>query len=274
MPIRTAIKGAAGFRGAGCVRSGVDGRDRLWAPLAGALPLPDEWDERHLEPYLPTVFDQGASNSCVAQASAMAMALVEAVLGLPFAPRSRRWWYLMARLADRIEGDVGSRIRTAMKVAAKHGVMLESDHPWSVRKLDKRPKVDLIMAGHEASGFSYEWIRQTGEERLKAVRLALQQGLPVVFGGPVSRQYQRLSRSEGQRPWNLEGQRVVGLHARTFVRALPDGHFREVNSYGRRWGDQGLATIEDAYIAEEAFDVIVFRDWKRARRQVEALRAA
>lgn len=268
------LRAALRQRGAGCIADAPDPAAHGWDPLVGAAPLPPDWNAaRGLEAYLPTIYDQGATNSCVANAFALAIGIVETVLGLPYEPVSRRDVYYRSRFADKIKGDLGSRIATTARVVRKWGAALEEDVPFSSIRIDKPPPASALMDGFERSGLVYERIFATGNQLLAELVLATQQGRPVVFGGPLVKRYYD-HRGSGTLVAPKAGETITGRHAQVLVRFMPDGRPRIANSWGRAWGDGGLAYWSADYLLEHCRDFTVIRDWRRAQQAVEARRAA
>lgn len=265
MTVQTIARALLRRRGSGFIADKPDPEARVWSPLAGGPRLPPDWDEkRGLEAYVPTIYDQGASNSCVAQAFALAIGTLECLLGLPYEPVSRRDLYYRSRFADGIQGDVGSRIATTARVARKWGIAKESDWPFSSIRIDQPTPVSALVEGYERSGLVYEKVTAQGDKLIEALKSATMMGYPVVFGGPLVKRYSDFT-GKGTLTPPKAGETITGLHAQTLLRLDVFGRGRVANSWGYGWGDRGLAWWTPGYFVEHCRDFTIIRDWRRAR---------
>ena len=261
---KRAIRQAKGLKGRGHVPNEVDFRDILWGGASAARTGSTGEKYDTLEPFVPKVTDQGAANTCVARMLENLVAISESVNNQSYDPIAANPLYHMAQLKDGIVGDVGSRIRTAIKVLQKHGCPKASVIPYSPVNVNKGVRADQLIGGWNSSGLKYEMIEFEGEKKLVAIDNALEHGHPVGFGMLVD---QRFMDYTGSKVITLpaEDAAFIGGHALTLVGPRNSaGVYRGLNTYGRSWGDHGFFNISQDYISRLARDVTVMYGWKNA----------
>jgi hypothetical protein len=221
-----------------------------------------------LEPYLEEIIDQGAANSCVGCMTRNLVSITESIAGRTFDPISHRAVYKLARAKDGIKGDIGSRISTAMRVAQKHGAPKEKDVPYSDVFIDAAIPLIKLVNGWNSSGFRYEHIFKSGEDKLKEIDAALRAGYPVGLGALVDR---RFMESTGTKVYFDPGEAAdwIGGHAMVLVAPRnKDGVYRLLSSWSKGWGDNGLINADQEYISKRAQDITIAYGWKRANLEV------
>lgn len=238
-----------------------DERDVSWSPLAGMRPA--KLPYLNLEPFVPKLLNQGPTSSCVGQAAESAIAIREAVLGLPYNPPSARGIYTLARATHDSEHiDGGTYPRAAWKAIAKHGCPLKADWPWSVAGINDVPPSMTLLRGFRCAGFGYEHIFEVGDAKLERIKLAIGQGLPVFFGTTVRSGFMN---HRGPGVYYSLGS-VEGGHAMVIVGWRPmDGAFRILNSWGRSWGDGGFAWVDPQWVKDSFRDLTVCHSWKNEK---------
>lgn len=230
--------------------------------LAPKLTVDSTVDEVDLSRY-STPSQQGPLNSCAGNATADAVEIVAAVeeeaLALaegrsprPTVQLSRLFVYSMSRLLHDLDGDgqadlnldEGTYVRTCLDVLARFGICREDLWPYDTSKVFTAPswKAMREAVGHRIH--SYYRIRETGFDRLEAIKLALQAKHPVVFGTKVSSTF--LSNS-GPDTEDTPTQ-FVGGHAMVIVGFTSDGRFKVKNSWGEGWRNKGFAYLTSDYI--------------------------
>jgi C1A family cysteine protease len=148
-----------------------------------------------------------------------------------------------------IEGDVGEdagcEIRDAIKCAAKIGVAHESRWPYKISKYDVKPPANVYADALKFKALEYQ---RVGVSTF-AVRTALAQGYPVVFGISLFESFESIAvERTGMVPMpNLSKEQLLGGHCMLVVGyGQRDGHFTVRNSWDNDWGDKG-----DCYIPEQ-----------------------
>jgi C1A family cysteine protease len=266
-------------RGLGYYPDEPDGRD--WDIDKMALRSYDPASVRvTLSADAPQAYDQGRTSSCVAQAMAGAIHILERrsrrlVSGAPIAQTPSRLflYYCSRRLHSGGPAifDNGTYLRTCAKAMNRIGVPDESlwkftTNPFTV---NRQPAGVAYMRGHARAGGEYFRIRDTGAGRVKAIQAALEAGYPVCFGTRVSEDFLR---SNGaplvQRP--AQSDPIAGGHAMCIVgyEKRPGGLVFEVrNSWGRNWRDDGHCWFTEDYIRwPHSSDFQIIRGWARLRK--------
>lgn len=255
------LKGKAERHGLGWVPNDFDERDVTWTPKATARPA--KLPLLSLERFIPKILNQGATGSCVGQAVESSIAIRESLLGLPYNPPSARAVYLMARATHgSLKDDSGTYPRAAWKVLGKHGCPLKNEWPWDAAKINDIPPSVMLLNGFKNSGFRYEHIFELGNAKLERIRLAIGEGYPVFFGTEV---HDGFALHTGPGVYAPRG-RSLGGHAMVIVGSRPeDGAFRVLNSWGRSWGDGGLAWVDPMWVMAEFRDLTIARGWPAER---------
>lgn len=205
-----------------------------------------------LRPYC-TETDQFSASSCVGNATADSVEILDALEGRPRVQLSRLFVYTLARNlmdADRdgrsdINQDDGTYIRLAFDVLSKFGICTEAKWPYDLSKLYTLPS---LKAMREATGHhihSYYRISETGDDRCDAVLQALRSNHPVVFGTLIDKAFMNLS---GDTPVGIPKGDIEGGHAMIVVGYLTGLGFIVKNSWGRGWGDYGFWIMKPEYL--------------------------
>lgn len=256
------------LHGAGWRPDAPDSRDYDFACL-GVLDARRNWAT--LRENCPPVYDQGGTNSCVAQAFAAGIEIRESIACLmPLAP-SRLFMYWQAR---RTHGaglrDQGTYLRAAAKMLNRVGVPDEEYWPWSTasHRVNRRPSWQAHMRAHPRIGGRYVRIlAPAGEERLASIRAALESGHPVAFGTNVDAAFMHnYGDTIITRP--LDPSKAIGGHAMLIVgyqRHDDWGYIFDVrNSWGERWRNNGYAWLTEDYINDSASrDFQIIDGWTR-----------
>lgn len=265
MALGYSIKLAVSGRGRGYLPDSVDDRDLIYsAPTAPAIPRPAN---HSLEPHAVARLDQGAANTCVAHGFIHAIAIVEDILGLEYEPLSLLAPYAASRAyhgGQRV--DAGTYPRTMAKALTKLGVPRASVWPYDLRNINRNPPPQAYLEGYARRGGSYRRITATGQARIDAVCAALAEGLPVVIGSLVDRDFQQLRGPRRIAP-PVFLKNIVGGHLWTLIGYQDHGaRFESLNSYGRQWRDDGIAELDGEYIAwEHTQDLMIIDGWHRVR---------
>lgn len=267
MSILTKAKSLAGKKGRGWLPSDPKVTDREYVPRQRAARTGD--GVVHLEQCVPTIYSQGATGSCVAQAIAGAIGTRERWLGLPYTTEthgiSRRDLYYRSRYAHGDhQDDSGTYIPVALHELRHHGVALERDFPWSETFINRGTPAVLVHKGFERSGLVYERIIAGGEAKLEALAAAFAEGLPVVFGAMLPSSFALHAGEQVYTP--TRGEPTIGGHAMYCVAINPvTGDVLLVNSWGPRWGFGGRAWVSAQWVMDAWRDIHVMRGWRRVQ---------
>jgi len=224
----------------------ADARDRSYGAIARtrADELPRKMDmRRHMTP----VEDQGRLGTCVPNA------LVGAIEYL-YARKLRRWpclkprdysrlfVYYWARYLDGIEGDDGSRPRTAIKALKTFGVCKEKLWRYDQLKWSQKPPPRIMQKALRHRVDDY-WRVNDRTEMLRA----LADGLPVTFGLVLYESFDKVGK-DGIVPMPGKDERIIGRHAMLACGFLGGGSNVVVrNSWGNSWGDGGYCYMPIEY---------------------------
>lgn len=240
----------------GCMPSPEDARDFIFR---SSEPTKDSAD---LEPHLPTVLYQGNVPSCVAVATAHAVAIEERIRGLRRSTPSRRWIYYYARKRDNAVKTPldGTYIRYALSSIRKLGCPPESSCKYStkVSLLNSKPSGKAAMAAASRMFMRYEWI--TGDRCLN-IRRALSIGHPVIFGTMVGE-----SLSDYKTGQVLDTPKeTYGGHAMCIIgyrRAGRSWEYKVLNS----WRGREIVWFSEDYINwRQSHDFAIISGWEKVK---------
>lgn len=218
-----------------------DARDQRmgWA-RPGAL-----YQASSLRRYVREVFDQGHTNTCVAQSAIMALAIRLVIRGQGWMLYSRLFPYWFGRTLRQRFTDGGCFPRELLKALASVGSPLEKKWPFDPRRVQQRPPPSLHR---EAVDLTFRYERCIDNETTAE---ALLQGCPVVFGMPVDEEFVK---DEGPHVITKVG-KPIGNHMMTVVGNDPERRaFLVLNSYGIGYRDLGYVWISWDVMAEKAMD--------------------
>jgi hypothetical protein len=257
------------IRQLGWLQNKADPRDYDFDML-GLPEGPGGVQESLLDRKIPRL-NQGSIPSCVGNAIANAIMIRERAVGFDPEIPSRLYLYFNARRKRQKPVRVtGTYIRDAMKMMTKVGVPDEVFWPYSTRKriVNKRPSWDAIMMAHSRRGGEYYTIQTYGNQRLKDIRIAIDNSLPVVFGTPVDSKFLQ---AEGPMVVRRPTGDLVGGHAMvvTGYRKDPNGEwlFEVLNSWGDKWRNNGVVWLHESYFRwARTSDLTVIRGWDKLRK--------
>jgi C1A family cysteine protease len=112
------------------------------------------------------------------------------------------------------------------------------------------PSFSALRAAYDAhSPTDYRRIVGSGEQKLQAVRRALADGFPVIFGCGVDDAFCQ-GAFDATKPLSPPApNRVVGGHCMTLVGYDGDA-FHVLNSWSEEWGEQGYCWFAPEYLLE------------------------
>lgn len=254
-----------GKRGTGWIPNDDDSLD--WDVGRMRLLNTDLPKEHSLFKHVVSVRNQRSASSCVGEAVAGAVGIVQNRLGISSEPLSSLDPYWYARyLHGAHKRDAGTRIRLACKAMQRRGIPDEKYWPFSSNpmKVNKQPGPEATMRAHPRSGGSYVSISDSGGGRTQAVRAAISSGFPVVFGTRVNRDFQARNGPLYIGPPPGE---TIGGHAMVLIGYKVDEiHgmvFEILNSWGRNWRAMGRAWITEGYLCSNLTrDLTIIYNWK------------
>ena len=232
-------------------RDTSDSRDYSFRPSQKEEPF--EPSAIDLSPQVSTVFRQGL-HDCTVHTVAAALMFLQ-----PDHMPSRRFLYFnMRRLQGTAKTDTGGSLRGALKALRKWGCVEESVYPYDLGLPWKpdwstRPSEGIYS---QASFFPMRY-EAVGRKRL---RVALAEGLPVMFAFQVPYDFMRLPMAKtGEMLWGKPMMRaghtvlLVGLDDETETATA-------LNSFGPQWGQHGFFKMPYKYLlSKKCYDFWVLR---------------
>lgn len=212
-----------------------------------------------LRPYT-TQTNQYSASSCVGNATADSVEILNAIAGLPAVQLSRLFVYTLARnMVDAdldgrgdIDKDNGTFIRLAFDVLNKFGICREDlavedgGWPYDLTKLSTLPSLKSMRAATAHRIHSYYRIEEDGDARIEGVLAALRANHPVVFGTTLEQSF--LHVSDGT-PVGPPAGATIGNHAMIVVGYIEGKGFIIKNSWGPDWGVNGCCFMTPDYLA-------------------------
>ena len=253
--------------GTGWVRQPEDKRDY---PLRSAFGLigDGQYDVNTMKGVFVDIYNQTVTNSCVGHIYASAVQALELMAGLPYDPISRRYLYYYARRqVSKYISDGGCYMRSAAIALLSLGVPSEKYFDWDVELINQKPNFKAhMMAFSRTRGGEYAFIQRKGDDLIREIMASIDAGYPVGFGTAISRDFQ-----------NFEGKGIIekpkethGYHALLIVGYDKTGDkvvFDILNSYGRKFGDNGFCKMDEEYITWiESGDFVAIRGWNRLKK--------
>lgn len=208
-----------------------------------------------------TETNQYWAGSCVGNATADSVELLNSVEGLPKVQLSRLFLYTLCRnMMDTdgdgrsdIDKDEGTYIQLAFDILSRFGICREDlsvekgGWPYDLQKLHTLPSLKAMRAATGHRIHSYYRINETGSDRVDAILDALRAKHPVVFGTAVTRAFTQ--KRDGETVGPPEGQATVGGHAMMLCGYDRTKGFLMHNSWGKGWGDGGFCYLSEEYLA-------------------------
>jgi C1A family cysteine protease len=222
-----------------------DKRDlKFAAPLARQLPAKIDMTAQ-----CPAVYDQGALNSCTANAIGAAYEfelLKQKANG--FMP-SRLFIYYNERMIEgNIPTDGGAYIRDGIKSVARQGVCPEPEWQYIASEFAIKPFKQCYDDALKNKAISYQRI----EQQLNLLKSCLADGYPVIIGFTVYTAFESPEVAKtGVLNMPAANEEVIGGHA-VLVVGYDDETSRFIlrNSWGPNWGKKGYFTMPYAYLTD------------------------
>ena len=213
-----------------------DDRDYPYVPVAA---YPVNFQMRGL---VGDVEDQKSTGSCTANSVVSACEIHLQKAGT-FRHLSRLFNYYVTRELEGRLGQSGAVLRNAVKQAAKLGLPNEDVWAYDESKVDTAPSPAVYAQAQMHKVLRYERIQgATDTETVHAIKSALSEGYPVVFGMPVTQQWLNMLGGDTSYRGVTDKDPAVGAHAMTLIGYSLD-FFVVENSWGAGWGDAGLGYI-------------------------------
>ena len=224
-----------------------DLRERPAHALVGATPAAQNVD---YTAFMGAIFDQGATSSCVGNASSKSLGTRAAIEGKKLPVISRKAIYDVARLIDgpyQQLSDDGSRPAAAYLGMREYGVVSEERWPLLEERVNDAPPFDVFLHGLEGLLPDYYRIA-AGGGCAQLIRRALAQGYCPTFAMPVDDAYESY---DGSAVFDRLQGPSLGGHYQCVVGCVT-GAILVAGSWGTGWGLRGLARIADAFFDSSA----------------------
>ena len=220
-----------------------DDRDYPYVPVAG---YPANCQMRDL---VGDIEDQGATGSCTANSTVSACEVLLQRAG-NHRHLSRLFNYYVTRELEGRLGQSGAVLRNAVKQAAKLGLPNEDVWAYNENMVDTAPPPHVYAQAIQHRVLRYERIQNgTDAEVIRAIKSAISEGFPVVFGMPVTQQWMAMQGGDMSYRGVSVRDAAIGAHAMTVI-GYSLSHFVVENSWGKDWGDGGLGYIPCERVSE------------------------
>ena len=239
----------------------LDHRDHVYGSLAYTAGI-----EIDLRDSMPAVYDQGPTNSCVANTIAAAVEYLRLRESLADWVPSRMFIYWQARAIEQCANvDEGCQIRDAIKVVANVGVPDETLWPFDLKAVNKTPNLVALTAARHSMVTQYARINDNN--RRGSILSCLQHHGPVAFGASV---FAAMDSDEVARtgivPMPSPTDEPQGGHAMLIVGHNPTTReFIVRNSWGPNWGLGGYCFFPEDYILNPDLTDDLWTLWYVAR---------
>ena len=204
-------------------------------------------------------YDQGELGSCVAQVVAKLVEASHRRQNEPPTVASRLAIYYLSRAVLRTQRiDSGTHLRTAFMVLNRFGFCPEEVWPYSDATDEDAPFRHMpptqafrmsFDQSAKRSTCRYRRILSSGAARIRDVKRAIANGMPVGFGTEVSVDFAEGRLGTGAVLPPRRGSDVAGGHA--MIAGGYEGDWFEVlNSWGEDFGDGGWCRLDETYVAQ------------------------
>ena len=235
------------------IKDPVDTRDKLFHlnfAITTTDKLPNSVDLRR-SGLLPPVLDQQSLGSCTANATSNALRfLLKKNNNKDFQPSRLFIYYFTRFLENSVDEDAGCIIRNVMKAVSKFGACSENLWGYKVDRFKIKPDEQCQKAGlTHTKSFKYMSVKQN----LTAIKNALAQGFPIVFGISVYESFEsQVVMKSGNVCMPKKTEENLGGHCILLV-AYDDTSklFTFMNSWGTKVGQNGYFTIPYSYVLDK-----------------------
>ena len=188
--------------------------------------------------------NQRSTNACTGAAFAHIIWSAALAAGLDFAEPSLLFPYFLGRAVwggERV--DLGSFLRTTGQALRKHGICPETEWPFSLGRVNRKPSWQALRAAH-ATRTELQAMYRIPDGDADGVRNALRRGYGVVGGFLVNRGFQA---DHGNSIIDEQEAPFIGGHA-LGIDGFEADRFGIVNSYGPGWREGGYADVTEAFV--------------------------
>lgn len=218
----------------------------------------EEMSKVSLPPFIqlwtPPILDQHSTSSCTGFATASLYHYMLKFLNKqPFQPSPlfNYWFGRHVRRAGWENEDEGAMPRDVMQSMISNGVVPEEDWPFSTNPatVNQRPPQTLLAKAKQNKVIEGKYVRMLANDNLFHLKNSLAKGLPFLVGIYIYSSFFDADES-GMVPIPRMTETFEGGHL-LYCNAYRDdiGCFGCPNSWGPEWGDNGVAWIPYAYIA-------------------------
>jgi C1A family cysteine protease len=212
--------------------------------------LPGAVDLRQ-SPHFPGVYDQTSLGSCVCNAVLTNYQYMRGTEGAePFEPSRLFLYYCIREKNNTLFEDVGSSVSDGFRMLQSTGVCSETHWPYDIEQWTVSPPPSAYEFANDNRIVLWRRLMQN----LTQIKLALAEGLLVVFGMEVFEDFESDELAHGHRHvvrLPSEGEESRGGHCVVAVGYDDEkygGSLLVANSWGKRWGHSGFFYLPYAYV--------------------------
>jgi C1A family cysteine protease len=219
--------------------------------------LPESFDLRNVNKWIPPILDQGQLGACGPNAisNALRYCIAKENDKDPKWQPSRLYIYYFTRLLEGspVEQDTGISIKGGMKATSKHSACSENNWPYIISRYAIAPPPHAIKA---AQSHLKKFVYLSVQQDLVTIKQALISGYPIVIGIQVYESFESdaVAKSGIVPMPNIDKEKCLGGHACT-IYGYSDKSKKFIcsNCWNSTWGDKGYFTIPYDYILNKKF---------------------
>jgi len=207
-----------------------------------------------LEKFVREIENQEKTNSCTANAACSSLELKALSLGINV-NLSRLFVYFNERIDyPKLKGkDSGAYLRDAFKSINKYGVPSESVWEFNYNLINVQPPKSVYEKAKQNKVIKYERIKN-----IQGIKESLYNGNSVIFGMAIGEQFINLNKNINQQNYkkiNNTDNKLIGYHAMNII-GYDDIKMNVIveNSWGKKWGDNGLCLIPYSVLESDGQD--------------------
>lgn len=236
-------------RATGLIRQGYDGRDLRYIAESSRPESSVDLRDKFL-----LIENQGNLNSCTSHAVGDLMnyflAEKKKYAKWPHFRFSKAYlWYYARQRINRETKNSGAILRDCFKVITNEGFVKESD--WDFSKPYNEPTFSVKLASKFYKLYLGQLPKYYRIDDNASAKLCLNDGLPFVFGFPITKDFEILKKNVVYKH-DIEYLQT-GLHAMLVVGYNNKG-FIVRNSWGEKWADKGYCIIDFDSFEKFSFD--------------------